>query len=78
MQRLYKHHAVRAVMGGRWEYTKRLGWYQMERKDGERLPYSVEHHEDNRDIATSIRFIGLIGLLTVVLMAIVLMQAGVL
>lgn len=76
MQILYKRAVIRALIGGRWEYTARLGWYRMERAEGERTPCTVERTENNEDIALAIRIAGGIGMLTVCLATIAVLQAG--
>lgn len=76
MQILYKRAVIRALIGGRWEYTQRLGWYPMERAEGERPPSKVERTEDNRDIALAIRIAGGIGMVTVCIATIAVLQAG--
>jgi len=77
MQILWKHRAVRALIGGRWEYQpNRLGWYPMDRPSNERVPPTVERVEDNTDIAIAFRVGGLLSMLTVCIATIAVMQAG--
>jgi hypothetical protein len=53
MQRLYKHRAVRVIIGGTWEKSRTLGWYRHDRSGS--VPPNVVDSDDCRADAIVLR-----------------------